>query len=117
FRVKETVKAIEKYIGQRKLVIAREMKKVYEQYIRGTSGEVLEWLETQPLKGECCILIEGATEEAVLHTDHWWKELDMVAHVMYYEKEQGLSNKAAMKQVALDREISKREVYQAVHVR
>lgn len=116
FRVKDTVQDIEKYVGNRTIVIAREISKLYEQYIRGTCSEVSEWLDDHELKGECCVLMEGATGEESSLEMMWWTDLTITEHVRYYESEGELSNKDAMKQVAKDRSLSKRDVYQVIHV-
>jgi len=116
FRVKDTVQLISKYVESRTIVIAREMTKIYEQYVRGTCEEIIAWLDKHPLKGECCILIEGIDEEVSDSGKQWWHELTLVEHVKHYETTKEMSNKMAMKQVAKDRNISKRTVYQAVHI-
>ncbi|MFO7979983.1 MAG: 16S rRNA (cytidine(1402)-2'-O)-methyltransferase [Candidatus Aminicenantes bacterium] len=51
---------INEVFGPRKIVIAREMTKVYEQFIRGTSNEILEKIDSMTLKGETTLLIEGS---------------------------------------------------------
>lgn len=116
FRVKDTVRAMTKYVGNRPIVIAREMTKMYEQYIRGNCEDVAAWLEEHPLKGECVIIMDGYTGELPIDNSEWWKDMTIIEHVQHYEEKDGLSNKDAMKQVALDRSIPKRKVYQAVHV-
>lgn len=115
FRVKDTMRQIEKNVGNRQVVISREITKIHEQYIRGTCSEVVAWTEEHALKGECCILIEGNTSEELSSNDMWWDTLSMSAHVETYEAT-GMTNKEAMKKVALDRKITKRDVYQAIHV-
>lgn len=117
YRVKETVQSIVKYIGNRKLVIAREITKMYEQFIRGTGDEVLTYLQANQIKGECCIVIEGNTSDADPTLEQWWEAYTIPEHVAYYETEKGMSNKLAMKQAAKDRGISKREIYQEIHVK
>lgn len=116
YRIKDTLKAIEQALGDRCIAIAREITKVYEQFIRGNVEAVLNWLETNEIKGECCIVIEG-TDEAIVEDDNWWQELTIEEHVAAYESKEGLANKAAMKKVAVDRGISRRDVYQAIHVK
>lgn len=116
YRVKDTVQDIEKYVGNRTIVIAREISKLYEQYIRGTCSEVLEWLDHHEVKGECCILLEGSTASEADAAPAWWTDLTIAEHVRHYETESGLSNKNAMKQAAKDRGLSKRDIYQVIHV-
>lgn len=115
YRLKDTVDAILSEMGERQISIAREITKLYEQFIRGTASEVADWLDENGVKGECCIVIEGSNGE-VVSGDVWWEALSVKEHVAYYEKEQAISHKMAMKQVAVDRNVSRREVYQEIHV-
>ena len=115
-RVKETLRTIQKQLGNRQIVIAREITKIYEQFIRGNVEKVLKWAEENVVKGECCIVIEGSSDTEVADTS-WWEMLSIAEHVKAYEEKEGLSNKEAMKRVALDRNIARREVYHHIHVK
>lgn len=116
YRVKDTIGLLEKHFDNRQIVIAREISKMFEQYIRGSVEEVLQWVEQNEVKGECCILVEGSIiAEEVGQT--WWETLTILEHVVHYEQNSQFTNKQAIKQVALDRNISKRDVYQEVHVK
>ncbi|GEN31263.1 16S rRNA (cytidine1402-2'-O)-methyltransferase [Cerasibacillus quisquiliarum] len=114
FRVKETVKTIQDVFGEsHRIVLARELTKRFEEYTRGTVREVLEWIETQQLKGEYCIIVE----KSFLQNDQtslWWSELTIEQHVNHYIND-GLSTKDAIKHVAHDRQLPKRTVYQTFH--
>lgn len=115
YRVKDTLQAIDKGLGNRQIVIAREITKVFEQFIRGNVEEVIEWIENNEIKGECCILVDGMGEGQKEDT-MWWESLSIQEHVSHYEETKQMTNKQAMKQVAIDRNISRREVYQHIHV-
>lgn len=117
YRIKDTLRFILKEIGNRQIVIAREITKIHEQYRRGTCQDVLQGLEETTLKGECCIILEGNPHEERLDDDTWWEEMSLVEHVAHYEEEKGLSNKEALRQVAIDRNLKKRDVYQAIHMK
>ena len=117
YRIKDTMKMMKKILGNRNMVLARELTKLYEQFVRGSMEEVINWLDTNEIKGECCILIEGVKEGMLEDENIWWESLSIEAHVQAYEAKEGLSNKEAMKRVAKDRRISKREVYQHIHVK
>lgn len=117
YRIKDTMKMMEKVLGNRNIVLARELTKLYEQFVRGSVKDVIKWLDTNEIKGECCILIEGAKEAMLEDENIWWENLSIEAHVQTYETKEGLSNKEAMKRVAKDRRISKREVYQHIHIK
>lgn len=117
YRIKDTLKMMEKVLGNRDIVLARELTKLYEQFVRGSVKDVIKWLDTNEIKGECCILIEGAKEAMLEDENIWWENLSIEVHVQTYETKEGLSNKEAMKRVAKDRRISKREVYQHIHIK
>ena len=117
YRIKDTLKMMEKVLGNRNIVLARELTKLYEQFVRGSVKDVIKWLDTNEIKGECCILIEGAKEAMLEDENIWWENISIEAHVQTYEAKEGLSNKEAMKRVAKDRRISKREVYQHIHIK
>lgn len=115
FRVKDTVQAIGQISADRKIVIARELTKKFEEYIRGSVQEVFQYVELYPLKGECCIVIEGSTRE-VGQDSLWWSHLSMKEHVTYYIEEQHMRSKEAIQQVATERKLQKRLVYDAYHI-
>ncbi|GAA0503943.1 16S rRNA (cytidine(1402)-2'-O)-methyltransferase [Salinibacillus aidingensis] len=116
-RIKETVKGLESSLGSdRRMVLARELTKRYEEYIRGTSQEVLQWLgsEEAQIRGEFCVVVEGSDEDR-LEEDKWWEGLSIIDHVNAYTQNQNMTNKDAIKQTAKDRGMQKREVYQIFH--
>ncbi|MDR3259786.1 MAG: 16S rRNA (cytidine(1402)-2'-O)-methyltransferase [Fusobacteriaceae bacterium] len=59
FRIEKTIREIEEYMGERYIVVAREITKIYEEIIRGTTKEVLDKLSKGTVKGEIVILIKG----------------------------------------------------------
>ncbi|MCE4957933.1 16S rRNA (cytidine(1402)-2'-O)-methyltransferase [Macrococcoides caseolyticum] len=113
FRVKHTLEVIEKIDGKRRISVARELTKKFEQVETDSVNNIRERLDKDiNLKGEFVIVIEGNTGD---NSVNWWSELTIEAHVNHYVKE-GLRNKEAIKQVALDRHMKKNEVYQIYHV-
>ncbi len=58
-RILKTVKDIDEYLGERRVVIVREITKIYEEIIRGTTKEVIERLEKNPIKGEIVLIVEA----------------------------------------------------------
>lgn len=113
-RLKEMIKAIIDVLGNRKIVIARELSKRYEEFIRGTAEEALAWCEDSNVRGEFCVILEGGSGEAKVQ-EMWWEDLSLQEHVEYYINE-GTKSKDAIKLVSKDRNIPKRDVYQAYHV-
>lgn len=115
YRVKETMQTVRHISADRNVVIARELTKKFEEYIRGSAQEVLQYVEEHSLKGECCIVIEGSTRESE-ENSLWWSHLSMKEHVAYYMEEQHMRSKEAIQRVATDRKLQKRLVYDAYHI-
>ena len=116
YRVKQTLKAISEIDSERKIAIGRELTKKFEQVETGSVETIENMLEDDsiPQKGEFVILIEGMDESS--QTEQWWKEMDLKEHVDSYINEQDMRSKDAIKQVALDRNMKKRDVYEAFHI-
>lgn len=113
FRVKHTLETIQKIDSERKVSISRELTKKFEQVETDTVSNLLLRLDEDiKLKGEFVIVIAGSSGD---NDVNWWSELSIEGHVNHYVKE-GMRNKDAIKQVALDREMKKNEVYQIYHV-
>ncbi|MCM3740067.1 16S rRNA (cytidine(1402)-2'-O)-methyltransferase [Oceanobacillus luteolus] len=116
FRVKDTLENIRDTLGNRKVALARELTKRFEEYIRGTVDDLLAWVKTNELKGEFVIVVEGAEAGAEDAEDNWWSNLGVKEHVDHYIETEGISSKEAIKQVAKDRGVPKRTVYQTYHI-
>lgn len=114
-RLGETLVSMKDVLGNRNVVLCRELTKKFEEFIRGSLEEVIHWAKENEVRGEFCVLVEGSTEEAVSE-EAWWEALTVEGHVEYYIEEKGLSSKEAIKVVTKDRNMSKRDVYQAYHV-
>jgi 16S rRNA (cytidine1402-2'-O)-methyltransferase len=114
-RLKETLSLIHDYFGNRQVTVSRELTKKFEEFIRGTAEEVRDWAASEPIRGEFCLVVEGA-QEISKEESTWWEELSEVDHVEHYIK-LGDSAKEAIKKAATDRNVPKREVYQAYHIR
>ncbi|KMY48145.1 16S rRNA (cytidine(1402)-2'-O)-methyltransferase [Peribacillus loiseleuriae] len=115
-RLKDTLKHMREVLGNRKIVLCRELTKKFEEFIRGTIDEAQIWAFENEIRGEFCLIIEGA-EFAEEQTEVvWWQSIELVEHVQYYIDEKQLSSKDAIKQTAIDRGLQKRDVYHAYHV-
>jgi len=115
-RLKDTLKDMLTIIeGNRKITLARELTKKFEEFLRGTLEEAVAWVESADIRGEFCIVLEG-NGESVQEEEAWWISLSLEEHVEQVIKEKGISSKEAVKEVAKERGISKREVYQAYHI-
>ncbi|QGM31870.1 16S rRNA (cytidine(1402)-2'-O)-methyltransferase [Bacillus sp. N3536] len=116
-RLKDTLKDIQAIMeGSRRIVLARELTKKFEEFLRGTVEEALEWAESNEIRGEFCIVLEGNDTEEVLEEEAWWINLSIEEHVEHLMNEKLLKSKEAIKEVAIQRGLSKREVYQSYHV-
>ncbi|MXQ54493.1 16S rRNA (cytidine(1402)-2'-O)-methyltransferase [Shimazuella alba] len=113
-RVKQMLQDSLAILGNRKIAVARELTKKHEEWLRGTIEEVVVYVEQTDTLGEYCIVIEGAADEGFNQMDNWWEAMSIVQHVDHYI-EDGLDKKTAIRQVANDRGVPKREVYQVYH--
>lgn len=112
-RLKEMLKAIVEVFGEeRQVVLAREVTKRFEEFARGTAIEAMNWsLETE-LRGEFVVIVAGNTQ---IIEEIYWDEWTLLEHVEYKMTFEKMSSKEAIKEVAKEREIPKREVYASYH--
>jgi 16S rRNA (cytidine1402-2'-O)-methyltransferase len=115
-RLKETLTLLEAVLGDRRIVLCRELTKKYEEFIRGTITEAIDWANQEEIRGEFCLIVEGADEDAAEDETGWWVDLMIEEHVNHYISTQGISSKEAIKLTAKDRGLQKRDVYQAFHI-
>ncbi|HHU24151.1 MAG: 16S rRNA (cytidine(1402)-2'-O)-methyltransferase [Bacilli bacterium] len=107
-RIKATLSDIDSIMPERRIVLARELTKRFEEYYRGYPREILEELDI--VKGEMVIILEGNNEN---EKDEELNNLSIEEHYQFYLK-QGFDSKLALKQVATDRGIPKRNIYQTL---
>lgn len=109
-----TLKDLFEALGDRKIVFARELTKKFEQFIRCNLSEAIDKYSAEPPKGEFVLVLEGASEEEAIEEERKkWDEMSLEEHVDMYLKK-GMDKKEALKKVADDRGISKRDVYNAL---
>ncbi|WP_338779247.1 16S rRNA (cytidine(1402)-2'-O)-methyltransferase [Metabacillus sp. FJAT-52054] len=114
-RLKDTLTLMEEILGNRKVVLSRELTKKFEEFVRGTLSEANEWAKANEIRGEFCLILEGASNDDIQpEEDLWWNGLGIITHIEHYI-EKGISSKEAIKTVALDRGLPKREVYNEYH--
>lgn len=107
-RIKNTLNNMYQVFGDRKICLARELSKLYEEYIRGTISEVVEQVDS--IKGEIVLIVEGNTQKVD------YNDLDILEHVNLYI-EDGLTEKDAIKKVAKERNVAKSIIYKEYHTR
>lgn len=108
-KLKTTLSDMLEIFGDRNIVLARELTKIHEEFIRGKISEILENMEN--VKGEFVILVQGNSESK---KDVELKNLNNMSldeQYEFYEK-QGLAKKEIVKQIAKDRGVNKNEIYQ-----
>jgi 16S rRNA (cytidine1402-2'-O)-methyltransferase len=106
-RVAETLSDALDILGLRPAVLAREVTKIHEEFLRGTLAELLAQTSVKPPKGEITLLI-GAPSEQTMVVD---QRQSLKQRVEQLETEVGLDRKAALKQAARERGLAKREAY------
>lgn len=110
-RLVKTLNELKEALGERKISVCRELTKKHETAFRTTLSEALSYYQNTEPKGECVLVIEGRSREEVRQEEiERWEEMSIPEHMEYYLN-QGLDKKDAMKRVAKDRGIGKREVY------
>lgn len=94
--------------------VCRELTKKHETIFRTSLEQAVRYYETHEPKGECVLVIEGKSLQKIQEeTRKQWEQMTIQEHMEHYMS-QGTEKKEAMKKVAKDRGISKREVYQAL---
>ncbi|MFP3359036.1 16S rRNA (cytidine(1402)-2'-O)-methyltransferase [Planococcus sp. 11815] len=115
-RLKDSLKNLMAVFGgERRIVLAREVTKKFEEFLRGNLEEAVAWVESNEIRGEFCLVVEGNLEPDVLEVDEWWKELTYVQHVTQLMEQKQISSKEAIKEAAKARGLPKRDVYEAFH--
>lgn len=111
-RLVRTLEELFECLGNRKITVCRELTKKYETAFVTTIEEAIAYYRDVEPKGECVLVIEGRSRDELRQEEvSKWEELSIEEHMNYY-LEQGIDKKEAMKKVAKDRGISKRDVYQ-----
>ena len=99
----------------RNIALCRELTKKYEEISRKTIAEAIEYYKDNEPRGEYVLVIEGLDKAALKEeAQKKWEEMTIEEHMAIYEGK-GLDNKEAMKMVAKDRGVSKRDIYNYLH--
>ena len=111
-RLLKTLQELLDNLGNRKITVCRELTKKHETAFVTTLEEAIQYYEENEPKGECVLVIEGKSREDIRKEEvSKWEEMTIEEHMEHYLS-QGIEKKEAMKLVAKDRGISKRDVYQ-----
>lgn len=113
-RLVRTLSELSEALGDRKITICRELTKKHETaFVTTLSGALEHFQDTEP-KGECVLVLEGRSRKEMEEEERAsWEKISISEHMERYLKK-GIEKKEAMKLVAKDRGISKRDVYQSL---
>ncbi len=108
-KLKESLKSMQEILGNRKVVLAREITKIHEEFIRGELSTISE--EIGDTRGEYVVLVEGSI---ITKKDKELEDLNNLSLEEHYKKyeEEGLSKKDIIKKIAKDRKTDKNKIYQ-----
>lgn len=112
YRVADTLENMHEVYGNRQVTLVRELTKLYEEYQRGSISEVLDYITSNPLKGECLLIVAGASEND--------REENITSDVTPVEAIEaliasGMKPNQAIKTVAKERKINRQELYNLFH--
>ena len=109
--LEKTLEELYQALGDRKITLCRELTKKFETAFATTISAALAYYQEQEPKGEFVLVIQGKSLEEIKEEQQQnWESISLTEHMIIYES-QGISRKEAMKLVAKDRGISKRQVY------
>ena len=109
---KQTLEELKETLGNRRMTLCRELTKKHETAFHTTIEDLIAYYSVEKPLGECVLVIEGRSrKEMEEEKQASWEEISIEEHMEIYEK-QGVNHKEAMKLVAKDRGITKRDVYQ-----
>ena len=112
YRVADTLENMHEVYGNRQVTLVRELTKLYEEYQRGSISEVLDYITSNPLKGECLLIVAGASEND--------REENITSDVTPVEAVEaliasGMKPNQAIKTIAKERKINRQELYNLFH--
>ena len=111
-RLVKTLEELLEILGDRNISICRELTKRYETVYASVLSETIQHYRQEEPKGEFVLVLQGKSREAMIEESHnAWEQMPLLQHMDLYLK-QGMDKKEAMKAVAKDRGITKRDVYQ-----
>ena len=107
-----TLEQLYRTLGDRRITLCRDLTKLHETVRLMTLSEALSYYSDTSPKGEYVLVLEGISRQTLdQQKQDSWKEMDLEDHMQLY-LDQNLSKKEAMKKVAADRGVSKRDIYQ-----
>ena len=115
-RLKKTLESFQTFFGgARKIVLCRELTKRYEEFIRGTIAEALEWAKEDQVRGEFCIIIEGSLNNLEETVEETMSEVPLEEQVSNLINEENYRPNDAIKEIAKKNNLKKQVVYNTFH--
>ena len=113
-RLLEMLKDAREILGEREIVIAREVTKVHEEFVRGTIGTAIEYLKRRPVKGEITVLIglQAVSDDDTVAP----RSASIISEIQGVMAGKKVDERAALKIVARARGVSKSEAYRLLQV-
>ena len=113
-RLVRTLEELAEALGDRRVTVCRELTKKHETILETTLAQAAAWYRENEPRGECVLVLEGRDKDEMQAEERSrWTDMSIEAHMQVY-LDQGMDKKAAMKAVAADRGISRRDVYAAL---
>lgn len=110
-----TLEELFEILGDRDVTLCRELTKKFESIMPTTLEKALEYYTNNEAKGEYVLVVRGRSRQALRQEEILaWTNMSIDEHMDFYQK-QGMDDKTAMKQVAKDRGVGKREIYDYLH--
>ncbi|OYD06385.1 16S rRNA (cytidine(1402)-2'-O)-methyltransferase [Paludifilum halophilum] len=117
-RILPMLRDLREVLGDRSTAIAREVTKKHEEWIRGTLSQCRDWFREHSPRGEMTVVVSGAKDSSPQnresHETDWWHPLSVTEHVDWHIH-RGKAKKEAIRTVAKERSLPKREVYNHYH--
>jgi 16S rRNA (cytidine1402-2'-O)-methyltransferase len=113
-RLKRTLEDLLEALGDRRVTLCRELTKKFETILPTTFSQALTMYEREDPRGEYVLVVEGRSRSSLKQEQQTqWEAMSIGEHMKLYE-DRGMDHKEAMKQVARDRGVGKREIYRAL---
>ena len=111
-RLVRTLEELREALGNRRMTLCRELTKKHETAFHTTIEDLITFYTTEKPLGECVLVVEGKSHQEMMEEQQAsWEKITIEDHMKIYE-EKGYSRKEAMKLVANDRGVTKRDIYQ-----
>lgn len=111
-----TLEQLREALGERRVTLCRELTKKFEAVVPATLDGALQMYRSEEPRGEYVLVVEGRSrEEKKKEQEAGWLAMSVEEHMAFYVR-QGMDEKSAMKQVARDRGVGKREIYSRLHI-